>query len=137
MKRSLFASGCVVTLLISAAAAQTNGNAAWLGVWQGKIDGQPCVTLTLADDSGSLGGTVVFNRIERQEQGQAHVTAIEPHVLLHMQADEKILSFQVMRPDHSEQPLQFTVAQDGNGKAQIHCLNCGADAPVAELLRAR
>jgi len=33
--------------------------AAPLGVWHGSLDGLPGVTLTLADDSGEIGGTVV------------------------------------------------------------------------------
>jgi hypothetical protein len=122
-------------LLACAAAAQAPATATWKGVWQGELDGQPSVILTLADDSGSLGGTVVFNAIERQTQGPPRVASIQPHLLLDPQAKGDTLSFQIMRPDHSETPLKFTVMLDGNDKAHIHCLNCGPDAPVAGLVR--
>jgi hypothetical protein len=112
-------------------------DAAWTGVWKGELDGQPSVTLTLADDGGTLGGTVVLNIVERQDGGEAHAIAGEPHMLLHTQADAKTLTFQITRPDRSQEPMRFTVALDDGGKARIHCLNCGPDAQVAELAKTR
>lgn len=132
-RKSLLAAAA--TLLAGVAAAQTPTTTAWLGVWQGEVKGQPAVTLTLADDSGALGGTVVFNAIERQAQGPPRVASIQPHVLLDAQANGDSLSFHIMRPDHTQAPLKFAVTLDGDGKARIHCLNCGADPAVAELVR--
>lgn len=133
MKRTELLAASAAMLFTCIAAAQAPANAKWKGVWQGELDGQPAVTLTLADDSGALGGTVVFNMIERQTQGLPHVASIQPHILLDPQAAGNTLAFQIMRPDHAS--LKFTVTLDGNDKAHIHCLNCGPDAPVAELVR--
>jgi hypothetical protein len=135
MRRTILLAASAAMLLTCIAAAQAPANATWNGVWQGELDGQPAVTLTLADDGGALEGTVVFNLIERQTQGPPRVASIQPHVLLDPQSNGSTLSFQIMRPDRSEAPLKFTVTLDGNDKARIHCLNCGPDAPVAELVR--
>jgi hypothetical protein len=137
MKQSVFAPLVAAVLFACAATAQTKTNTPWLGVWHAELDGQPSVTLTLADDSGALGGTVVFNLVERQEQGEARVVSIQPHVLLHARVEATTLSFDVMRPDHSQAPLQFAVTLDGAERARIHCLNCGPDAAVGELVRAQ
>jgi hypothetical protein len=135
MRGTLFAWASVTILCACAAAAQPPEDSAWTGVWQGELDGQPAVTLTLADDGGALGGAVVFNLVERQEGGMPHVVSIQPHVLLKPQLNGTTLTFQIMRRDRSESPMQFTVALDGDGKAHIHCLNCGPDAPVAEIVK--
>jgi len=135
MKHRRFSAAAAAAVFACAVGAQTPASTLWNGVWQGELDGQPAVTLTLADDSGNLGGTVVFNRIERQTQGPPRVASIEPHVLVDPQADRKRLSFEIMRPDRAESPLKFAVTLDGSDEAHIHCLNCGPDAPVAELVR--
>jgi hypothetical protein len=126
-----------IALLAHAAAAQASANSAWTGVWQGQLDGQPSVTLTLAEDGGALGGTLVLDLIERQQDGPARVVAIDPHVLLRTHADGNRLSFEVMRRNDSGPPMRFTVALDSGAKAHLHCQNCGPDAPIAELVRAQ
>src|SRR2546430_2677939 len=63
-----------------------------LGVWQGTLDGLPGVTLTLANDSGEIGGTVVFNAIN----GDSHkILFVEPHTLLHPKLEGDTLTFQI------------------------------------------
>ena len=81
MRQSVIVFLGAVMAVASVAAAQTTRTAKWLGVWQGDLDGQPSVVLTLADDTGKLGGTVVLNIIQR-ENGQARIVALEPHVLM-------------------------------------------------------
>jgi hypothetical protein len=137
MKQRILALGCAAILSACTAAAQAPANAGWTGVWQGELDGQPAVTLTLADDGGALGGTVVFNLVERRDGEAPHVVSIQPHVLLNPQVNGTTLSFQIMRRDRSEEPMRFTVATGGDGKTRIHCLNCGPDAPVAEIVKAQ
>jgi hypothetical protein len=130
MKRGVFVSGCI--LLASAlVAAGLKSDAAWVGVWHSELDGQPGVLLTPADDAGSLGGTLVLNIVSR-EDGTARVIAAEPHVLLNPRVDGSTLSFEAMRLDRSQEPMRFTVTLGGNGKAEIHCVNCG-NAPVVEI----
>ena len=100
-----------------------------LGIWRSTIDGIPAVILTLADDTGSLGGTVVFYAINGE---QKQVLTIEPHTLLQPKLDGDTLTFQVRRPD--AKLISFTVEFTTPTRASIHCLNCG-DAPVAELTK--
>ena len=48
---------CSLLIAATALAAQSSSPSDWIGVWQGELDGQPSVTLTLAKDSGTLEGT--------------------------------------------------------------------------------
>src|SRR5215469_5038786 len=51
-------------------AAQSKGFEQWVGVWEGQLEGQPGVTITLGRDAGELQGTIVFNVVAR-ENGEA------------------------------------------------------------------
>lgn len=120
-------------LAATALAAQPVDNSGWIGVWTAQLDGQPGTTLTLGDDTGELGGTLVMNMVSR-EGGQAHVIETDTHVLIAPHLDGGTLSFSVKRMHKGDQPAQFSVTLTGDGKAKIHCLSC-ADAPVVELTR--
>ena len=96
-----------------------------------RTDGQPGVLLTLADDRGELGGTVVLNMVSR-EGGQPHVIASEPHLMANPTMAGNALTFTVTRTRDGRKQ-DFTMSLTEDGKAQLHCLNCGADAPVVEL----
>jgi len=93
------------------------------------------VTLTLAEDSGELAGTVVLNIISR-EGGQPHVIGLEPHVLVRPHVENNKLSFELRRIDKSSEPMNFTVVRSSDDKARIHCLNCGVEAPIVDLVKA-
>ena len=121
------------SLLACAAAAKTPVNTRWDGVWQGQLDGQPSVTLTVAEDTGELGGTLVLNRVEREPGQPAHVAAIEPHVLVQPRVDGNLLTFGVRKPNGDL--MTFTVALTPEGKARIHCTTCGADAPQVDMTK--
>jgi hypothetical protein len=133
MKRGAFVFGCMTMVAASALAAASSGNSAWIGVWNGEVEGQPSVRLTMGDDGGELGGTVVFNLIKK-EDGQARVIGSTTHLLMHPRLDGSTLSFQVVRPSDSRE-LQMTVKLESDGKAELRCLNCGMDTPLAELVR--
>jgi hypothetical protein len=135
MKKRILAAASVTCALVCGLAAESNGPAQWTGVWQGELDGQPSVTLTLANDTGQLGGTLVLNIIEKEDGGAARIKAREPHVLVHPQLDGNTLSFGVRKIDGSSDLLNFTVELTPEGKARIHCINCGADAPVVDMSR--
>ena len=103
-----------------------------LGVWQGTLDGVPGVTLTLANDSGEIGGTVVFNAIN----GDAHkIVFIEPHTLLHPKLEGNTLTFQIKFGGDRTSLARVTVTFNADNKAQLHCLDCGPDSPTTELIR--
>lgn len=99
----------------------------------GAIGWSAGVTLTLAKDTGDLGGTVVFNMVSR-EGGQAHVIGSETHELMHARLEGKTLSFEVNQP-RKARILQVEVKLVADGKITLHCLNCGAGSPVAELAK--
>ncbi len=126
----------VVFVLAAAAAAggalaQSNPNAEWLGVWHAELDGQPSVILTLADDTGALGGTVVLNLIEKEQGGSAHVVQTDAHVLMNPHAEQNLLSFACKKP--SGELIHFAVARGADGVVTIHCRDCGAGAPTVPL----
>ncbi len=100
MKRGAFILGCIFIAAAGAFASRLSGDETWVGTWNGELDGQPSVRLTLADDTGELGGPVVFN-IVIKEKGQARVAGSDAHVLMHARLDGSTLSFQVVRASDS------------------------------------
>ncbi len=125
---------CAAIMLAAVSHSQPAISVNWLGVWQGELDGQPSVVLTLADDTGPLGGTIVLNIIQK-EDGQARIIAKEPHVLMNLRVDGDALVFQFKKLDGGL--LDFTIKLTGADEATIHCLNCGPDAPTVDLARAK
>jgi hypothetical protein len=124
-----------ISMLALSAEAAPAGKGDWIGVWHSELDGQPGATLTLADDTGELGGTIVLNIVSR-EGGQPHVIASEPHVMMHPQLTGSVLSFSVKSPRKGELvEADFTMTVTSQDKATIHCTNCGSNAPTVELTR--
>ena len=125
---------CSLLIAATALAAQSSRPSDWIGVWQGELDGQPSVTLTLAKDSGTLEGTLVLNIINRDSRSP-RIVAHEAHVLLQMRSQGDSITFQVKRIDRSAEPMEFTVERTAADAAKIHCLNCGDDAPTVEMTK--
>ena len=78
----------VATLPLIAQAPQSSLR----GVWRGTLDGLPGVTLTLANDTGELGGTVVFYGVNGAEH---KIVIIQPHMLLNPQLEGNTLNFRI------------------------------------------
>jgi hypothetical protein len=125
---------CVGMMMLCRAAAQSNSDAGWVGVWQGELDGQPSVVLTLAEDTGTLEGTLVLNIISR-DGGEPHIVAHQPHVVVRPRIDGDRLSFQLKRLNASMPMMDFTVTLTGERSARIHCLNCGDSAPAVAMTK--
>jgi len=102
------------------------------GVWQGTLDGMPGVTLTLANDTGQIGGTVVFYGVNGKEH---RIVVVQPHVLLHPNLEGQTLSFQIQFSGDRQGLARVEVVFTDTNKARLHCLDCGADSPIAELTR--
>ena len=136
MNRKLFFLTLIALAACPAANAQSPTNADWVGVWHANADGLPTDTLTLATDTGELGGTVVLDMVT-DEGGTPHVIASEPHVLMNPRVDGGTLGFQVKmkKPDGSVVVARFVVTHTSPGKADIHCTSCGPSAPMVELIR--
>jgi hypothetical protein len=110
---------------------QAPTQSSWVGVWNGTLDGQPAVTLTLADDHGQLGGTVVFNIVMKQPQ--PHVQGTDPIMVSQPVLKGDTLLFQAIRSrDHKQ--LQISAKQLDNHHVELRCLNCG-DGPTATLVK--
>lgn len=107
-------------------------DAPWVGVWHAFLDNQPSATLTLANDGGTLGGTLVLDIVVR-DGGKAHVIANDTHVLLGAHVDGNTLRFAVRKIDRSGE-MTFSMVLSDNGKAKLHCVSCG-DAPVVEMTK--
>jgi hypothetical protein len=126
----------VLSVIFASAALEAQTvNSGWVGVWHANAGGLPASTLTLANDTGQLGGTFVLDMIG--DEGGPHIIASEPHVLLNPLVAGGTLTFNVKthRPDGLNAVLSFEVKPTGADKATIHCTNCGAGAPVVELVR--
>jgi len=101
-----------------------------LGIWRGTLVGIPSVTLTLADDTGSVDGTIVFYGLD----GDTHqVASIEPHTLIHPTLAGNALTFQVRRLDATLITVKIIFTTPT--KAELHCLDCGDDAPITPLIK--
>lgn len=139
MKLRIFVFALVAIALCASAIGQTVQNSGdWVGIWHAESDGLPTGWLTLAADSGTLGGTVVLDIVGR-EGGHPRVIAQDPHVLMNPHVDGKSLSFDVRmrKRDGSIVTASFVVTRTSSEKASIHCVSCGADAPIVELARER
>lgn len=112
--------------------AESRNYEQWVGVWQGELDGQPGVTLTLGQDGGILEGTIVFNVVIK-EGGQAHVAGHDAHVMIHVRVEQNALTFQVIRSSDGRE-LHLTMRLTGDGRAQLECGDCGGP-PATDLLR--
>ncbi len=137
ISRTMQASTLILVAYLSsyASSAQPASQSSWLGVWNGKLEGLPGVTLTLAEDAGQLGGTVVFNMIVGRDS-TAHIAGSSVHLLRHPQLAGDTLSFQVLRTGGAKL-LQMEATYVDSEKLKLQCLNCGDDSPTAELVKSR
>jgi hypothetical protein len=132
MKARMMVLACATIALVCVTQATAESHDKWIGVWHAKVVNQPGMTLTLADDTGELGGTIVFEVFNRDEN---RLIAREPHTLVHPHIDGNVLSFQVKGCCGHSQILKMTVELTKDGKAETRCSNCGSDA-VTELEKA-
>jgi hypothetical protein len=126
----------LLTIALGAAATAQTVSDGWVGIWHANVGDKPTAFLTLATDTGRLGGTFVLDMIG-DEAGQPQVIAREPHVLLRPSVAGGTLTFQVKmkRTDGRTVTASFEVKRTAADKATIHCTTCGADAPVVELTK--
>ncbi|HEY1984149.1 MAG TPA: hypothetical protein VGG85_02005 [Terracidiphilus sp.] len=123
MKKTPFVLAVIAAAALQAAAVEPRTHSPWVGVWQGELDGLPGVTVTLGDDAGDIGGSVVFNVIMK-ENGAPYIGGHDAHVLTHLHLDGDTLSFEVIRLGDGRD-LHFTVHKTTPDTAQLHCDDCG------------
>jgi hypothetical protein len=136
MKKRLLAITCGSMMLATMAGAASSNNGTWTGVWQAKLGGQPAVELTLADDAGDVGGTIVFH-IVLKDGGAPRVASTEPHTLINPHIEGDTLRFQVIRGNGSHEVLDMSAKLTADGKIDFHCTNCGSTGTQAELEKAQ
>jgi len=132
MKKRLLAITCGSMMLATVAGAASSNNATWTGVWQAKLEGQPAVELTLAEDAGEVGGTIVFHIVVK-DGGAPRVGSTEPHTLINPHIEGDTLRFQVIRGNGSHEVLDMSAARMADGKMDFRCSNCSATGTQAEL----
>jgi hypothetical protein len=125
--------GAVCLTMLGASGWAQSNEKPWLGVWQSMLDGQPGAIVTLADDGGQPGGTVVLNII-RNESGVTRVVGSQPMLLMHSRLEAQTLTFEVKSPRAPNGTMNFTMTLKTDGTATIHCTNCNG-APVVELTK--
>lgn len=131
--RSRWILGAVCLLAMCAPAWAQDSEKPWLGVWQSQLGGQTGVLVTLADDAGRLGGTVVLN-IVRNENGETRIVGSEPLLLANSRLADKTLTFELKSPHPPNNTMAFTMELKSDGAATIHCTSCKG-APVVELTK--
>jgi len=126
----------LVLSLFATAAAPPADNSAIVGVWKGKMESLPMLTLTLEEDNGKLIGAVLFFLIRRDPSGHTTASPGIPEPLIDPSFDGKILTFKVShRHAHPgtehDPPVSFKFALQSSGKLT------GADheGPPVELVR--
>ena len=123
MKRTLCVLAASSFLFQCAFAAQAGNERQWIGVWEGRLDNQPGVTVTLGNDAGDLEGTIVFNVVAR-DGGEARVVGHDAHVLTHVNLDDNTLAFHVIQLGDSRE-LHLAMKLTGDDKAVLECADCG------------
>ena len=129
MRAAMMTLACALVALVCWSQSPTESHAMWIGVWQAKAESGPGITLTLADDGGDVGGTIVFEVFNREEN---RLVAREPHTLMHAHVDGNLLSFQVNGCCNKSGILSMAMELTKDGKAQFRCSNCGS-GDVTEL----
>ena len=104
-----------------AVAGAAASNAKWVGVWEGQTRDLLGLTLTLGDDAGEVGGTIV-NNVMRDGTIVGHMA----HVLLHPHIEGDSLSFQVKDDRNPKELIDMSMEMTGGSAAHLHCKNCGA-----------
>jgi hypothetical protein len=121
----------VVAASTCAAWGQAAPESRWIGVWNATLEGLPGVVLTLADDHGRLGGTIVFNGIIGQSE-HPQIGLTDTLMVANPQLKGDTLLFQVTRRDGKE--IQSEVKLINDKQAEMRCLNCDG-APTTALVK--
>lgn len=124
MKRTILLFVFGTFSLACSLSAQTSDFERWVGVWEGQLEGQPGVTVTLGRDTGDIQGTIVFNLVARNDGEPPHVIGHDAHVLTHVNLDERTLAFHVIRLGDARE-LHLTLRMTDSNKAVLECADCG------------
>jgi hypothetical protein len=107
--------------------AQTSGSERFVGVWSGKMELLPAVTLNITDEGGRLSGAVLFYLIKRSSTMSEPTTSTAgiPEPLFNPRVDDQSLVFEVShRRAHpprtlSDPPVHFRMKLLDQDKAEL------------------
>jgi hypothetical protein len=122
---------------VCTAAAPPANNSAITGVWKGKMEGLPAVTLNVEEEGGKLRGAVLFFLILRNPGSAPSASAGIPEPLIEPSFDGKTLTFKVShRYAHpprtlKDPPVSFHLELTEPDKAKL----LDHDAPALEMIR--
>jgi len=113
----------------------------WAGVWEITDPSKPGGMVTLADDSGSLQGTITFN-VKDRDTGKRIAIEVRSLVNPHIEGDAVVFQVRGILKPHLQGETDTDTAADtelakmklepaGAGKASMVCANCGNTAPIA------
>lgn len=106
------------------------GVSSFAGVWHGKLDGVPGITLTLANDTEGLQGTVVMYAVDKQER---QILFADICTVLHAEVNGKMLLLEMKHHGKSNKVFHLQVALGDGDTAQLKCTDCGPDSPTVEI----
>jgi hypothetical protein len=133
MKRSMIVTSAVLFMVFSGlASAQTTDPSSWVGVWSATE--APGATMTLANDTGELGGTIVFNFISGPPPS-TKIGGNEVHLVTHPQLAGSTLSFQVTRTEDGK-VLRLTTRMIDSDRLEMRCLSC-ENSPTMMMVKFR
>jgi hypothetical protein len=121
---------------VATLAAPLPDNSAIVGVWTGKMDSLPMITLTVEEEDGKLIGAVLFYLIRRNPGGPPTVSPGVPEPLIAPTFDGKTLSFKVShRHAHPgtehDPPVTFRFELTGADKLK----GVNPEGPPVEMVR--
>jgi hypothetical protein len=96
-----------------------------LGVWSGRLNSLPGITLTLEHENGELSGAILFYLIRRDDAGHSTASPGVPEPLINPQFDGRTLTFLVSHRyahPHSmlgDPPKTFRLQLTGTNKARL------------------
>lgn len=85
----------VATLICSCGMFASGNNDLVTGVWRGKIDGLPGITMVISDEGGNLTGAVLFYLIRRKNGQPPWSVPGDPEPMFHLTLNGDSLDFQV------------------------------------------
>jgi hypothetical protein len=126
------------TMLNSAAA----GESPFAGVWRGSVNNLPAIELTIEDNAGTPGGSIVFYFQRRTPEGKWRVEGgRNPILLLAVSVKGKSLSFEVLHHKRHGSPelgpnAKFRIELTGPGQAALFKTDEASDGgPGLPLIR--
>jgi hypothetical protein len=127
---------CLLVSLVVPAMAGSDENSLIVGVWKGKMESLPWLTLTVEEENGKLIGAVLFFLIRHDPNATTTASAGIPEPLIDPSFDGKILTFKVShRHAHPgtehDPPVRFKFELRSSGKL----IALDHEGPPLELVR--